>query len=496
MRIHVVGAAAALVLLAGSVQGQEAGPGTIRSEAKVVTLPGGEAITVTLGYLSVPENRNEPSSRLIEVAFMRIPGLPGATGHPLVFLAGGPGNAAINDSPAGIAGWNQLRSVGDVILVDQRGTGRSRPRLVFGWQGDLPRDQFRSEADGRAWFRRVSSAAADHFRSSGVDLRGYNSSESADDIEALRAALGVDRLNLLGFSYGTHLAFAVIRRHGERIGSAVLVGNEGPDHTLKLPSTMDVQWQKLALMAATDTAIATIVPDLDALLRRVLARLDRAPMVVTIANPRGGGSVQVPVGGDGLRFILRADIGDASDLPVFPRLLYSIDRGETAMLAWFVAKRFGTGTHVMASVMDAASGVSPLRLARIRAEAESSLFKDVSNFPTPDNELAYQVPDLGPGYRALLVSPVRALFLSGTLDWNTPPFQAEEIRWGFPNSSHIIVKNAGHEQVMSHPVVRAAIVRFLQGESVDDMTAGYPPLRFVPLTGYDPGRTHPSVPRP
>jgi hypothetical protein len=103
--------------------------------------------------------------------------------------------------------------------------------------------------------------------------------------------------------------------------------------------------------------------------------------------------------------------------------------------------------------------------------------------------------DLGDTFRSPIVSPVRTLFLSGTLDWNTPPFQAEEVRWGFPNSSHIIVRNAGHEQVLPHPDVLGAIARFLSGADVDDVTAGWPPLRFVPIEGYDPARTHPSVPR-
>jgi hypothetical protein len=66
---------------------------------------------------------------------------------------------------------------------------------------------------------------------------------------------------------------------------------------------------------------------------------------------------------------------------------------------------------------------------------------------------------------------------------------------GVPNSTHIIVRNAGHEQVLPHPDVLGAIARFLSGADVDDVTAGWPPLRFVPIEGYDPARTHPSVPR-
>ncbi len=482
------------LLVAPTMPAQSPAVGRLRSEARTVTLPDGTQLAYDLGYLEVPENRNDVRTRKIEISYLRMPAAPGANGAPVFFLAGGPGDAAIPEDPRALAGWTSLRQVGDVILVDQRGTGRSRPNLAYRWQGAPPVHLFRSSADARQFIRVVAESAAAHFRSQGTDLRGYTTVESADDIEALRVALGIGKINILGFSYGTHLGLSVIRRHGKHVQGAVLVGVEGPDHSWKLPRTMDTQWARLSLLAAADSGISARIPDLDALLRRVLARLDAAPMMVTIRGARGD-SLRIPVGGDGLRYFLRRDIGDASDLPVFPRLLYSIDQGDPTLLQWFTQRRFGAGSHVMSAVMDAASGVSALRRAQIEAESAASPFRTIANFPYPDDATGMDAPDLGDGYRSPVVSNVRTLFLSGTLDFNTPPFQAEEVRWGFSDSHHIIVGNAGHEQVLTHPAVRAAIVRFLKGEAVHDVTAAWSPLRFVPLTGHDPERTHPSVRR-
>jgi len=496
-RIHIGIVATALALGSPAVAGaQERLAGSVRSEQKAIEVPGVGTLTVSLGFLTVPENRSERGSRLIEVAFLRIPARPGVAGPPLVYLAGGPGDAAISEHPEALRPWLPALEGGDVILLDQRGTGRSIPNLRYGWRGPAPLTLFRSVDDGLRFVREVGESAAAHFRRRGVDLRGYTTVESADDVNDLRKALGAEKLNLLGFSYGTHLALALVRRHGEHLENVVLIGTEGPAHTWKLPSTFDVQWRKLSLMAAADPEIARRVPDLNALLALVLARLDREPMLVTIPDPRTRTPLELPIGGDGLRYILRRDIGDASDLPVFPRLLYSIDRGDPTLLRWFVQRRYQLGAHVMSTVMDAASGVSPERLAAIEAEAARSPFRNASNFPMPEDAAGMQAPDLGPGFRAPIVSGVRTLFVSGTLDWNTPPFQAEEVRWGFPNSSHIIVKNAGHEQTLPHPAVQRALGLFLSGQSVDEITAAWPPLRFVPIEGYDPGRTHPSVPRP
>ena len=83
--------------------------------------------------------------------------------------------------------------------------------------------------------------------------------------------------------------------------------------------------------------------------------------------------------------------------------------------------------------------------------------------------------------------------MSGTLDYNTPPYQAEEVRWGFSNSSHIIIDNAGHEQILTHPEATLTIVRFLKGENVDDVALYYPTLEFIPVRGKADKLSHPSI---
>ena len=90
------------------------------------------------GELSVPENRNDPRSRQINVTFGRLPGVDDAVGEPIFFIAGGPGASGIG-SFAGNAEWLlPLRKFGDVVLVEQRGTGFSRPRLDCAERWDFP----------------------------------------------------------------------------------------------------------------------------------------------------------------------------------------------------------------------------------------------------------------------------------------------------------------------------------------------------------------------
>ena len=106
------------------------------------------------------------------------------------------------------------------------------------------------------------------------------------------------------------------------------------------------------------------------------------------------------------------------------------------------------------------------------------------------------MPELGDDFRTPLVSPVRALIVSGGLDFNTPPSQGDELLWGMPNATHIVVANAGHEQTLFQNDTAVPVIKdFLLGHDVSDRRITYPELRFVPLEGTDPTATQPSVGR-
>jgi len=448
-------------------------------------------IQADAGRLLVPENRAVATSRRIPIRFLRLRSTAAHPAAPLFYLAGGPGDRGVSDNPQALDFWAPYLAVCDVVLIDQRGVGDAD--LTWRWDGPPPMAFFVDADSARRHEAEMSRRALAAIRTRGVDLAGYTTVESAADLDALRAALGLQKVSLLAFSYGTHLACCYLRRYGDHVENAVMFGLEGPDQTYKLPWAMDTQFQKLALLAKADPRIARQIPDLMALYDRVIAKLAKQPMRVPVPIPGGKDTLQVPVGPFGLRFILRIDVGDATDLPVFPRLLWSIDHDDTSVLAWFVRKRAGAalGFSGMNHAMDAASGATRGRLALIASQSATSRFADVVNFgDEPDPAM----PDLGDAFRMPVVTPVRMLLISGSLDFNTPPYQSEEFRWGAPNATHIVVENAGHEQIFFQNETVTPVVRdFLAGKDVKDRRITYPPLRFVPLTGSDPAATHPSV---
>lgn len=455
----------------------------LRFETYALALDDGSTIDAERGRLVVPENRARPE-RKIALTFVRLRAPGKQPGDPIVYLAGGPGDSGIGGArvPGLGALFQQLRGLGDVILIDQRGTGQSTPGLACAREGPLASDVFESAAAMRAALEPAARACADRLRKDGIDLGAYTTEASADDLDDLRAALRAPRITLLAFSYGTHLALAAVRRHGDRLGRVVLAGTEGPDHTHKLPSTFDHQVRSLSALVARHPAVARDVPDMARLLEGLLQRLERDPLTVTLTNIQGAPR-SIRIGAWGLQYLLRRDIGDTNDLPHFPRLLHEISRGELGMLTRLAERRFtqlASGMSMMAIAMDCASGVSPWRAAQIASEVPGSLFGAMTNFPFPEVCDALGLAPLGAHFRAPLASTVSALFISGTLDANTPPFQAEELRWGFPFSTHLIVEGAGHESTLPHPDVQKAVLDFLRGEDVRGRRATLP-LKFVPV---------------
>ena len=189
------------------VKAQEARAGQLTIEPYQFKTFDGREHSAKLGRLWVRENHHAHSARLLQLAFLRLPSRAAQPSSPIVFLAGGPGIPAIGlgQVPVYFSLFERLREVSDVILLDQRGTGKSSPNLQCPSVA-FPSDAFESTEKWLQAYSQVVRAGAEHWRAEGVDLAAYNSNQSADDVDDLRRALGAERLNLLAWSYGTELS--------------------------------------------------------------------------------------------------------------------------------------------------------------------------------------------------------------------------------------------------------------------------------------------------
>ncbi len=444
----------------------------------------GEVIDCEAGRLFVPENRQKRDSRLLELAFIRLKSTAQNPQPPVIFLAGGPGGSGIQTGR--LADYFQaikaIRAHADVILLDQRGTGASTPDLTCpGTFGELPATALRSRTDALKAFTSLTQTCADKMRAQGVDFDGYTILESADDIEDLRRALSLKKVSLWGHSYGTQLAFATLRRHEANIERVIVMSVEGVESTEKLPSDIDRYFAELAVLCKNDPRAP--MPDLLATMRVALTKLDREPVKVEVVNPANGNKREWIVGGFGVRLlVLQTIMNNTRSLPVLPLLFASLARGETTVLAEMLSVVQGAALpHADWFLIDGASGATAARRAQIQREAKDSLFGDLANFMLTDLKRVWQPKDLGEVFRQPVKSRVPTLFLSGTLDANTPPHRTEETRQGFPNSVHLRIENAGHQDALRAAGVIEAIAAFVAGKSIEQKKYALPVVEFVAL---------------
>jgi pimeloyl-ACP methyl ester carboxylesterase len=444
----------------------------------------GVARSVDRGTLIVPEDRSKPDSPRIRVGFLRLRSTATKPGAPTLFLAGGPGVPAsfMGRVPAYDRLFQRLRSKGDVILLDQRGCGLSDPILVCAPPHPLPADFFASEAKARAELERIYAGCAASLRADGIHPEAYTTRAIAEDVEDLRRALGVPKLDLLAFSYGTELAQEVIRLSGDRVGRAVLVGTRAVDEAWRAPGDFDMFVRRMGRAVAWDSTYAPLAPDLASAIRAAVDTLNARPRTVTVVDRRSGAKVSLTAGGFALQVLLQGDLTDPLGFASTPALLTSLAAGDDTLFATKLGQLYNSLSsivNVQLVAVDCASGADPDRATRAARESARSLFGG-SRTLLQSLEICRAVgaADLGDAYRERVYSTAPTLFLSGAFDGNAPPFQAEEVRWGFPNAIHIVVGNGWHE-LLPVPDVQQIVADFLAGTDVAGRRVSAPPLRFL-----------------
>jgi pimeloyl-ACP methyl ester carboxylesterase len=453
-----------LLLSAGFASAQQ--PWTQASfDAYTLKTFDGKQVEAELGRLPVGES--PARSKQIQIAFVRLKSRASQPGPPIVFLMGGAGRGIVmGQIPVFYRLFDQLRDLSDVLLLDQRGIGMAVPDFEAACAPGpaAPPDALISAERLLEVQLAAIGRCAEQLRAKGIEIAAYSVANRAADLEALRHALGADRLILLAWSAGTEVALETIRRYGSHIDAAVLAGTVGPDNILTLPSTADLQLRKISALVATDPAYKDS-RDLTETVKELIRRLDTNPMTFDVTDVTNKQQIKVRVGKTALQSAIEAEISDGRALSGLPAWIYALAQGDGQ---WFQHKvesmyRAAASASMLGLVLGCERGWSEERLQRVRREARGAII-GTDGSPLPQACAMLKLPP-GDAHTAAVFSTVRTLFVTGTLDAAAPPFQAEEVRFGFPNSSHLVVKNATHD-VLVIPAVQTAIADFLKGGHV------------------------------
>ena len=457
-----------LVVAARGAPAAHAAEPTIEPGACPFQMPPGqvEGETVDCGYLIVPEERADPASRWIGLA-LAIFHPPGRITRPdpVVYLEGGPGGSplkliAIRDFDAS---YGSLLAQGyELILIDQRGVGRSEPALECPGFVELYLDLLDQRLDGdrldgdamRALKVEALTACAETLGVN-ADLSTYNSAASAADIEDLRVALGYERLDLWGTSYGSWLALAVMRDHPESVRSAVLDAPAPPqvDFYADTPDSYARALDEVYAACAADEACDAVYPDLEAVFLETVERLDAEPVPVTLLDPLAGERVPLLMDGDAFLEQVFRGLYSTAMRQALPQVIYDAREGTFDTLLSIGQldvlrqsfRSWGMYFSVLCHDEVPFSSLDGFEAARARHPQLAGMYDHFEIGP-----LAFEVCDAwGAGAAETLENePVRSsiptLIMTGQYDPIVPPAFGEAIAESLENASFLEFPGLSH----------------------------------------------------
>ena len=420
------------------------------------------------GIVQVPENRDAPG-RMLSLKVIVVPArLAAPARHALAFFEGGPG-AAVTPGARWLAGeFAQLRNDRDLLFVDQRGSGGSAPLQCH----------FRDPADPQSYIDGYmplpAVARCREELSRGADLTRYGFIQHAHDMEAVRTALGYERLDLYGASYGTRGALVYLRTYPGSVRSAVLHGLVPPGFRQPADYARDTDAAFAGIVAEcrADAACNAAFPDFERETREVVRRLDANRGAAEIVDPQTGRRVRLTISrGDFVETIRRMmyDPGPARTVPVVVHRAYQGDFRPVMRNA--LADRRGLADGIFWGLqlsITCTEDVPFIDQAAAAAENATTLLGDYRVREQANACRGWPTYTVPADYHQPFPSNVPTLLLSGEHDPVTPSRWGSMVAAAHSNSLHVIVPGGGHGfgGMRGTQCVDSLVIRFLRQTSV------------------------------
>jgi len=384
---------------------------------------------IECGLLIVPENRRSADSRMIRLPVLIFRSRAETPANdPVIFLPGGPGNSAVAGQRSGRS--NPFLDLRDQVILEPRGARLAQPALecpeINALKGEITAERLRGAA-ADAQLTAATAACRATLVASGADLGGYTSAETADDIEALRVALGYDKVNLYALSYGTRLALTVARRHPGSVRAMVLDSVLPPE--VGYDETMAAGlWRSLNAVfdgCASDPGCSAARPDAREDFRALVAA-DRIDVVTGVA------------------FALQ----DPRLIPLIPRAVGAAADGDATEIQGWIARAQGPsgftwGLRLSVWCAEEAPFESPDRI-----EAQVSIDRGLAGVDARTASVAmcraWTVTAADPVENTPVASDIPTLIFAGEFDPTTPPDWGRRLLARMPNATFVQMPGLSH----------------------------------------------------
>jgi pimeloyl-ACP methyl ester carboxylesterase len=421
-------------------------------------------------YLVVPEDRTQPDSGMIRLYAVVIPSVSdNPKPDPLVFLSGGPG------APAMIAVGHIQGILGDIlqerdlVAFDQRGVGFSEPSLDCPEYEEVVLETYGADVSAEEARERMFNAfgaCRDRLTEEGVNLSAYTSAASAADVHDLMEALGYDRYNLYGGSYGTRLALVIMRDYPDEVRSAVL-DSVAPPHVDILELRAVAAYRAMELVfeqCARDEACSEKYPDLKETFFSLLDELEEEPLPVSV---RG---TTYRVGADEFVELVLMRMYDITGISGLPGAIYEVADGQTSSLSSQVAIVFSMSQIVWEgmNISVTCSDEVPFNSAEDADAINADLHPAIARGLQADNlPWLVELCELWGAAEADAVEaePVRVdvptLILTGEFDPDTPLDFATSTAEYLPKAQSFLIPGHTHDVLSSSTCARRIMKQFL-----------------------------------
>jgi pimeloyl-ACP methyl ester carboxylesterase len=459
---HLLLAAAACLALAACNSGQEAPHPRIALES--CRLPGVDS-AVRCGTHEVWEDRAAKSGRRIKLNIAVMPArISARESDPLFVFAGGPGQGAVSIAGQVQGIFSRLNDTRDVVLIDQRGTGKSHPLECA--NSEQPLQALFEDALPEKMVERCLEGLD-------ADPRQYITTIAVADIDEVREALGYNRINVWGASYGTRFALEYLRRYGDHVRSVVLDG-VAPS-TMKLPLSFvfdgEAALGKLIAACEGEDRCHKAYPNLRESIASMKGRLAQASMRASIQDPRTADREDINVTENVYLSGLFRPLYVAELASLLPYGIAAAEGGDfnpllaqNLQLVDSVSENLSVGLHLAVLCSEDVPRITPEDLAR----ASSAFFGTalVDDFVRACRR--WPVGKVPADYYEPVRSDVPVLIFSGGIDPATPSHHAEEVARTLTRSRQFIAPQLGHG-VSTHGCAPRLIESFVRAGNADGL---------------------------
>ncbi len=453
-----------------------------------LTLPGTQLTAkARCGSLEVAENPAEPAGKRITLKVAVAPATGKSTeDDPVFFFAGGPGQAASEAWVMLRPVLNKIRKTRDIVMIDQRGTGQSNKLAC---ESDVAED-LNQEID----WDLIRAETEKCMAGLDADLRMYTTTIAMGDYNLVREAMGYDKINIMGVSYGTRAAQVYLRLFPETVRTVTLDSvipmqlALGQEHASMLDRAVETVFED----CAADETCNSLYPRHAEELKALFTQLRDEPQQITIINPTSGKPQAMHLSADTLAVAIRFLSYASETQALIPLLVHeALTSGDLSRLA-IQAILVMTGLNEMLS--------KGMELSVLCSEDYPFIDFNADYSNTLMGNIFLQLIDLQckvwphgevpEGFHQPVISNLPVLLMSGERDPVTPPKYAAQAAETFPNSLNLVARGQSHS-VMRQICMRDIATEFIEKGSVENLDTScteniQPAPFFTSLLGPDP----------